>query len=57
METVKKYLRRYFIDAMGAMALGLFATVLSEFGDRGKKKSENKKEESEETVRIEENSQ
>ena len=28
METVKKYLRRYFIDAMGAMALGLFASLL-----------------------------
>ena len=27
METVKKYLRRYFIDAMGAMALGLFASL------------------------------
>ena len=27
-ETVKKYLRRYFIDAMGAMALGLFASLL-----------------------------
>ncbi len=28
METIKKYLRRYFIDAMGAMALGLFASLL-----------------------------
>ncbi|MBQ2999344.1 MAG: PTS sugar transporter subunit IIC [Clostridia bacterium] len=28
METVKKYLHRYFIDAMGAMALGLFASLL-----------------------------
>lgn len=28
MEAVKKYLRRYFIDAMGAMALGLFASLL-----------------------------
>ena len=28
METVKKYLKRYFIDAMGAMALGLFAALL-----------------------------
>lgn len=28
METVKKYLKRYFIDAMGAMALGLFASLL-----------------------------
>ncbi|MBQ8331228.1 MAG: PTS sugar transporter subunit IIC [Clostridia bacterium] len=28
METLKKYLRRYFIDAMGAMALGLFASLL-----------------------------
>ena len=27
-ETIKKYLRRYFIDAMGAMALGLFASLL-----------------------------
>ena len=27
-ETLKKYLRRYFIDAMGAMALGLFASLL-----------------------------
>ena len=26
--TVKKYLHRYFIDAMGAMALGLFASLL-----------------------------
>ena len=26
--TVKKYLKRYFIDAMGAMALGLFASLL-----------------------------
>ena len=28
METIKKYLKRYFIDAMGAMALGLFASLL-----------------------------
>lgn len=28
METVKRYLKRYFIDAMGAMALGLFASLL-----------------------------
>ena len=28
METVKQYLKRYFIDAMGAMALGLFASLL-----------------------------
>ena len=28
MKTVKKYLHRYFIDAMGAMALGLFASLL-----------------------------
>lgn len=28
METLKKYLKRYFIDAMGAMALGLFASLL-----------------------------
>lgn len=27
-ETVKKYLKRYFIDAMGAMAQGLFASLL-----------------------------
>lgn len=27
-ETLKKYLKRYFIDAMGAMALGLFASLL-----------------------------
>ncbi len=27
-ETIKKYLHRYFIDAMGAMALGLFASLL-----------------------------
>ena len=27
-DTVKKYLRRYFIDAMGAMAQGLFASLL-----------------------------
>ena len=25
---VKKILKRYFIDAMGAMALGLFASLL-----------------------------
>lgn len=28
METVKRYLKRYFIDAMGSMALGLFASLL-----------------------------
>ncbi len=28
MKTVKKYLNRYFIDAMGGMAQGLFATLL-----------------------------
>ncbi|MBO5416236.1 MAG: PTS sugar transporter subunit IIC [Clostridia bacterium] len=28
METLKKYLKLYFIDAMGAMALGLFASLL-----------------------------
>ncbi len=28
METVRKYLKRYFIDAMGAMAQGLFASLL-----------------------------
>ena len=28
MDTVKKYLRRYFIDAMGSMAAGLFASLL-----------------------------
>ncbi len=28
MEIFKKYLKRYFIDAMGAMALGLFASLL-----------------------------
>lgn len=28
MNVVKKYLKRYFIDAMGAMALGLFASLL-----------------------------
>ncbi len=28
MKTLKKYLNRYFIDAMGAMALGLFASLL-----------------------------
>ena len=28
MKTVKKYLHRYFIEAMGAMALGLFASLL-----------------------------
>lgn len=38
METAKKYLRRYFIDAMGAMALGLFASLLigTIFGTIGK---------------------
>ncbi len=28
MKTIKKYLNRYFIDAMGSMALGLFASLL-----------------------------
>ena len=28
METIKKYAKRYFIDAMSAMALGLFASLL-----------------------------
>ncbi len=28
MNTVKKYMTRYFVDAMGAMALGLFASLL-----------------------------
>lgn len=28
MKTLKKYLSRYFIDAMGSMALGLFASLL-----------------------------
>ena len=28
MDTVKKYLRKYFLDAMSAMALGLFASLL-----------------------------
>ena len=28
MNTLKKYAKRYFIDAMGAMALGLFASLL-----------------------------
>ena len=38
MENVKKYLKRYFIDAMGAMALGLFASLLigTIFGTLGK---------------------
>ena len=27
-KTVKNYLKRYFIDAMGAMAQGLFASLL-----------------------------
>jgi len=38
MQTVKKYLHRYFIDAMGAMALGLFASLLigTIFGTVGK---------------------
>ena len=38
MERVKKYLKRYFIDAMGAMALGLFASLLigTIFGTVGK---------------------
>ena len=26
--TVRKYLKKYFIDAMGAMAQGLFASLL-----------------------------
>lgn len=38
MEKLKGYLRRYFIDAMGAMALGLFASLLigTIFGTIGK---------------------
>ena len=28
MKVLKKYLTRYFIDAMGSMALGLFASLL-----------------------------
>ena len=38
MKKVKKYLNRYFIDAMGAMALGLFASLLigTIFGTVGK---------------------
>lgn len=38
MKTIKKYLNRYFIDAMGAMALGLFASLLigTIFGTVGK---------------------
>ena len=28
MDTIKKYAKRYFIDAMGSMALGLFASLL-----------------------------
>ena len=28
LDTVKKYLKKYFIDAMGAMAQGLFASLL-----------------------------
>ena len=28
MKTLKAYLKKYFIDAMGAMALGLFASLL-----------------------------
>lgn len=38
MEKFKGYLRRYFIDAMGAMALGLFASLLigTIFGTIGK---------------------
>ena len=38
METVKKYLHRYFIEAMSAMALGLFASLLigTIFGTVGK---------------------
>ena len=38
MKTLKKYLNRYFIDAMSAMALGLFASLLigTIFGTVGK---------------------
>ncbi|MBE6547300.1 MAG: PTS sugar transporter subunit IIC [Ruminococcaceae bacterium] len=38
MQTLKKYLKRYFVDAMGAMALGLFASLLigTIFGTVGK---------------------
>ncbi len=38
MQTVKKYLHRYFIEAMSAMALGLFASLLigTIFGTVGK---------------------
>ena len=38
MKTLKKYLNRYFIDAMGSMALGLFASLLigTIFGTVGK---------------------
>lgn len=38
MKTLKKYLHRYFIEAMGAMALGLFASLLigTIFGTIGK---------------------
>ena len=38
MKSVKKYLNRYFIDAMSAMALGLFASLLigTIFGTLGK---------------------
>ena len=28
MKTVKKYLKRYFVDGMSAMALGLFASLI-----------------------------
>ena len=28
MKALKKYFNRYFVDAMGAMALGLFASLL-----------------------------
>lgn len=37
-QMLKKYLKRYFIDAMGAMALGLFASLLigTIFGTAGK---------------------
>ena len=28
MSTLNKYLKRYFVDAMSAMALGLFASLL-----------------------------
>ena len=28
MDAIKKVLKRYFVDAMGAMALGLFASLI-----------------------------